>query len=691
MEKKSDTNSARLRFNILTIAIYLIGIVLLLQLFNLQIIHGEEYRAQSNTRLTRQTVLEAARGNISDRTGNALATTKMGIVLELYKSKIDTKTLNNTILDVINILQENGEKYVDNLPITVEPFAFTIPEEEKQIKWKKENELEEQLTAEQCFYELKEEYKIEQEDWQEARKIMTIRYEIEKEGYSSTKPLVIAEDISSNTTAKLNEQNGKFPGISTKTVPIRDYVKGSLASHIIGYIGRIDEDFYKANKDTYDMNDNIGRMGIEYVFEKYLKGKNGIKQIDMSVDGGVTDENIAKEAVQGSNVVLTIDANLQQVTENALKNNIEKINNGGFSSRYETNSGACVVMNVKTGEVLAMASYPVFEPGQFIGGISNEKWNEYTNTTTKPLTNRAIQVDYAPGSIFKMINAVAALESGVTTISEKINDTGIYPYYHKPKCWYYTDYHTGHGRLNVSGAIQKSCNYYFYEMGRRMGTPTLAKYASYFGLGKKTGVELPSEAEGHLPVENKQEPGNILSVAIGQGDNSYTVIQIAKYISMLCNGGKDIDVSLVKTIINAEGTEIPKQEINDYVKEKLGISEEKEEPLEIKKENLDAVLEGMRSVAMETGGTAANIFRDFAIEVGGKTGSAEAGNKTNAWFAGFAPFDDPEIAVVVVVENGGHGNYTAEAVREIMAEYFGMNAKRIEENMEAIPTTEIIR
>ena len=692
MERKNDTASTRLRFNILGTIIYLIGIVLLLQLFNLQIVHGEEYRGESNTRLTKETVLEAARGKMVDRTGIELASTQIVNSLELYKTKISNEELNTMLLEVATVLEQNGDSYTDNLPLSINPIGFTMETEEEQKKWKKEMEIDENATAEQVFEKLKEKYEITNENIEEVRKIMTLRYEINIQGYSSTSAIEIAENISETSLAIFNEQNAKFPGLSITQKPQRTYLKGNLASHVLGYMGRIETEEYEKNKDVYDMNDVVGTSGVEYVLEKFLRGTDGTKQIDMSVDGTVTDEYITKEAVAGNNVVLTIDAKLQQVVQDALKTNIEKIRNGGFSQQSDTAGGACIVMNVKIGEVLALASYPDFEPQAFIGGISSEKWNEYT-TNLMPLKNRAIQEANAPGSIFKMITAIAALESGVTNTTEQVYDSGVYRYYNqKLPCWYYTDYGVGHRWQNVSAAIKNSCNYYFCEMGQRLGIDKLVEYASGFGLGKKTGIELLGETAGTLATSLNNEPGNILNLSIGQGANSFSVIQMAKYISMVANGGKDLDVTIIKSVIDENGNEIPKEQVEEVVNERLGLEKTELKDMNIKQENLQAVLEGMKSVTTESGGTANSFFRGFDIEVGGKTGSAEVGNgKVNAWFAGFAPYEDPEIAVVVMVENGKHGSYTAEPVRDIIAEYFGMNLQEAQESMEAIPTVQVQR
>ena len=636
---------------------YALGIILLVQLFNLQILKGQEYRNQSNTRLTRESVLKAARGNILDRTGNAFVSNTMGFRLDLYKTKVDNQTLNETILNIIRILEKNGDKYYDNIPITVEPFAFTSQDEEYLKNWKKKMQFNEDASAEDCFYILKEKYEIQSNDIIEARKIMAIRYEISQNGYSSTKAVEICGNLSRESVLELSEKNTQFAGIDVTTEPIIQYTSGSLASHILGTIGKITQKELSETTNTYDMNDLIGKTGIQYVFEDLLKGKNGIRQIDMDIEGTITGEYIEQEAVAGSDVVLTIDSNVQAITEKALKDNITKISTGGFSSSSDANAGAAVVMNVKTGEILGMASYPDYEPQLFIDGISNEKYQEYQQTSA--LYNRAISGTYAPGSIFKMVTAIAGLETGAINTKTTINDTGVYPYAHKPVCWFYTEYRRGHGYLNVSNAIKHSCNYFFYEVGNRIGIETLEKYARYFGLGQKTQVELPSEASGKVASVSIADEegrtwylGETLSAAIGQSYNNFTPLQMAKYISMLANGGKNIDVTLIKTIIDSNGNEMSREEINDYVSKKLNFdSSNNTDDLNISPDNLKAVLEGMKGVTSEFGGTAYSTFAGFNIEVAGKTGTAQVGNKTNGWFAGFAPYDDPEIAIVVIVEN----------------------------------------
>lgn len=689
---KSKGRNDRIRYNIITILVYIIGIVLLVQLFNLQIIHGEEYRETSNTKLTRESILEADRGDIKDSSGTILATVDAQYSVVLYKTKVNNETLNNTILKLLNILSTNGDSYVDNFLIDVNPYRFKLEEEASQKKWKKANNIDEDATAEEAFNYFKDKYEITTENLDDARKILAIRYEISYKGYSNTKSIEIASNISRESLLQIKERNSEFPGVEVTEKSTRIYPLGNTASHIIGQIGKIESSELEGNEDTYNPNDIIGKAGIEYVFEKYLKGKNGVKQIDMNVDGTITDEHVSEEAVSGSDIILTIDSKLQAVTEEALKNNINKIANMGFSA----DAGAAVVLNIKTGEVLAMASCPDYNPSAFVNGIDTNTWNYYINGDTKPLENKAISAMYSPGSTYKMVTALAGLETGAITTKEKIRDTGIYRKYNSSwKCWNTS----GHGYLNVSEAIQHSCNYFFYEVGDRIGIDTLSKYSYYLGLGHKTGIELKGEISGVLASNQIAEqenrvwnPGETISAAIGQSYNTFTPLQMARYVAMIANRGKKLDVTIVKSIVRPDGSEVPRDEYENYVNDKLGLTPDNTEEMTFKEENINAILEGMRGVTSESGGTAYSTFRNFNIEVGGKTGSAQTGieGKTNAWFVGFAPFDDPEIAIVVFVRNGEHGSYTAEVARDIIAQYFGMNTNQIMEDTNAIPTVQII-
>ena len=412
----------------------------------------------------------------------------------------------------------------------------------------------------------------------------------------------------------------------------------------------------------------------------------------MDVNGTITGEYTTKEAIGGSDIVLTIDANLQRVTEEALANCINGIKSGQYSQVYDAKGGACVAMDVNTGEILAMASNPDFTPGNLYRGLTNAETEDYNNR--KVWRNKAIQDIFPPGSTFKMATAVAGLETGAITVNDYFNDTGIYVTGDDPSlwphCWIYDSYGYGHGRVNVIKAIERSCNYFFYETGSRVGIDTLAKYASHFGLGKKTGVELYGETKGILATRDSQEiwsARDTMSAAIGQATNTFTPIQMAKYISMIANGGKNIDVSIVKDVMNSDGTNETREEIENFVNKELGLTDTSsvDDGIVINPETLNIVKEGMRKVTEGEGGTASSVFNDFGVTVGGKTGSAETsrdeGGLVHAWFVGFAPYDNPQIAVIVIVENGGHGFYTADVVKAVMQEYFGTNRAGIDEDM----------
>ena len=651
MKEEKEPND-RIRYNILTTIIYIIGIILLIQLFNLQIVHGEEYRETSNSRLTRESVVRAARGTIKDRTGIELVRTETGYSVEIYSTKVSDEELNNSIKRFVEILESNKDEFVDNLPIEVEPFKFTMDSEDEQKTWKVNNNIDENADAEQTFNALKEKYEITESDNETARKIMAVRYEITRNGYSNTKSVIIARDISNTSAVQIREQNAKLSGMNVVTEPIVSYTSGSLASHVLGYVGAISAEEYETRKDTYRNDDIIGKDGIQKVFEEYLKGTDGIKQVDMTVDGAITSEYISEEAVAGSDVILTIDANLQKVAEDALEQNIKDIAAGEYGEEYNADAGAVVVMNVNTGEILAMASYPHYNPGRYA--------EEYdADDESGKYMNRAISGVYAPGSTFKMVVASAGLDTGEITTSTLINDNGIYPYGDRQACWYYRSYGVGHGYLNLTQAIKYSCNYFFYDLGYRLGIDTIAEYAGYYGLGKRTGIELLGEERGTVASrEYAESRGNgwyisdTLSAAIGQSYNSFTPIQMARYISMVANGGKNVDVTLIKSIINPDGTEVSKEEIESHTKETIGTENEVKEDLNISEENLDAIRKGMKGVTSEPGGTAYSTFSDFDIDIAGKTGSAQTGieGEAHGWFVGFAPYENPEIAVVVFVE-----------------------------------------
>ena len=689
----------KLRYNVLVVLVYVMGAILLGRLFFLQIIKGKEYRETSNTRLTRESTIEAARGSILDRNGKTLATTKTGYSIELYKTKIDNQTLNDTILKMVKVLEQNDDTYVNNFPITSE-YKYTMTSDDEIKKWKEQYKISEKASAKDCVYRFRDKYEISNTDMKDVLKIIAIRYEISTKGYSSTKSIKIAENISKTSAIQFNEQNADFPGINVTTQSIRTYTSGSLASHIIGYIGKIQEsELEKKLDEGYESNDYLGRTGVEYTLEKYLRGKNGVKQLDMSVDGTIEDEYIETEAVAGDDVTLTIDSELQGKTEEIISDAVASLKKKKKKSTF----GAAVVMNVKSGEVLAMASYPNYKPEIFVGGINQKDWNELKSNNA--LYDRASSGAYAPGSTFKMVTATAALEENKVSQTETVNDRGVYPYAHNPVCWYYTEYHRGHGNVNIKQALQKSCNYFFYEMGRRLGIDTLDKYAQFYGLGQKTGIELSSETAGTLASKEvaaqKKKTwylSDTLSAAIGQSYNSFSPLQMARYVSMVANGGNFVNATVVKNIKDVDGNEISKDEIRKSVNELLGQNTDSISDLKISQETLDTVRAGMRLVT-SPGGTAYSAFSSFGKSVAGKTGSAQAKSTSdgsdiaNGWFVGFTPYKNPEVAVVVILEDGAKDSFAAKTARKILEAYYNIdtNDNSEKENTKASSYTETQR
>lgn len=663
---------------VLKIAVYSVAVIFVITLFKLQIVEGKEYRETSEKKMLRTSTIEAPRGEIYDRNGVLLATNKLGFDLELYKTKITNTQLNDMIIKIINILEKNGDNVKET--ITVENGELVFYSENDKKKLYSTYEFEENMKTLDILEELYEKYDLTEYSEEDKLKILEVRYNIALNGYSLFKSIDFAENISYESVIMIEEIKSDLPGINIVVTPKRYYPNGTIAAHILGYVGSITEEELSNldDKEGYSINSSYGKMGIENSMEKYLKGKDGILRTQVDSMGIVNDEQIYEEPVSGNNVTLTIDYRLQKVAEENLKQVIYDISegNGTFKQYSDAASGAVVVLDVETAEVLAMASYPTFDPNEFIDGIDYSRWKEINNDSTKPMFNRAISGTYSPGSTYKMLVGIAGLETGNITVDEKITDTGIYEYGHHPKCWIYTSYRRTHGSINVSDAIKVSCNCFFYEVGRRMGIDEIVKFSRAFGLGSKTGVEIVGEKEGTIAGDNNTSEwylGDTLSAAIGQSYNSYTPVQLANYIATLSNGGKLNRVSLIKEVSSNDESKISKEELLEYIEKFTGIKFETSN-LDLKKENIDAITEGMKTVTSEVGGTSYITFKNSEIEVAGKTGTAQVSSGSdNGLFVGFAPADDPKIAVVAVIEHGGSGTYTANVVKPIMDEYFNIS------------------
>lgn len=670
MNTLSD-KSLRLRVIIIFLFIAAGFAACLVRLADLQLINGEDYRQKSENRLIRAYPIKAPRGEITDMYGRPLVTNKMGYFIQIQSVDKENTGLNETLYSLLKITEENSVEYINDFPIKGENFEISFSDENtaeenesKFKKWKRDNEIGENYNAKQVVDYFAEKYKIpERYSPVEALNVISVRYTMGLRGFNITTPFVFAKDVDNITLQKIREHSHLLPGVSVEIEPIREYVNGSMAAHILGRTGIIYAEEYKELKDKgYGINDVIGKDGLEKVLEKYLKGSDGYKKVEQTKSGNVSQVLSVKETETPNYAVLTLDSKLQAITEAALK---EQIAETAKHKGKDCRSGAAVAVEISTGGVLAMASSPDYSPSEY-----NSSYNELLKDSTKPLFNRALNGAYTPGSTFKPLTAIAALEEGIITPKTIIEDKGIYKYYapsYQPTCLIWKNSRTTHGKINVSQAIGKSCNYFFYEAGRLLTINKIDEYAKYFGLGEVTGIEL-SETTGILAgpeyrkkMDMEWYPGDTLQAAIGQSDNMFTPAQLASYVSTIINKGKRLRLHLVNEVREYKTGNIV------YKSEPEVISEH-----EISDTTLNAVKDGMRRVTED--GTASAVFADFPIEVAGKTGTAEVyGGSDTVLFVGFAPYNNPQIAVAVVLEHGATSSYAAKVAKSMFECYLGID------------------
>lgn len=682
------------RYGILAISIILMVMLIVLQLANLQIVKGGEYDEMSQRKLLKERRVIAPRGNIVDRYGVPIAVNSQGFTVELVKTKIEPDALNLMLLKIANIFEKNNDAYYRSLGkyININPFSYgtAINQSETKLnKWLgemavKQRDLEQLTSPEQVFKYLRDiKFKIGAGYTdEEAYKIMGLRYEMLIRGYSALNPLSLAKNVSKETVAELEEKQREFPGVTTGVEPMRKYIDAQAAAHLIGYLGNINENDYKRLKDEgYGMNDLIGQKGVERSAEKYLKGKDGLKRIEVDISGRLTEELNQNPATPGNDVYLTIDMKLQKTAMESLENKITELNKMYDGKKYfgDTFAGSVVAMDVNTGEILAMASYPSFDPSVFLKGSDDKEAEELkvqwlTDNQNKPTRNRAIQDIFAPGSTFKPLVGIASLEEGALTPNERVLDEGetVIGGWNF-KCLEYRDYGWAHGYLNLKEALGNSCNIFFHKIGVRTGIDNLDKWAKYFGLGEKTGIDVDSESEAKGIRANKEykktvykddwRPADTAQASIGQIFHAYTPLQLTNYTASIANGGKRFKPYLIKKVTKYDGSLV------------METSPEFEQ-IPVKEETIRTVKAGMVAVANANDGTAVDVFRDFKFKVAGKTGTAETGERnhsSNGLFIAYAPENDPKIAVAVVIERGAWGANASPVVKDILAEYFNLN------------------
>jgi len=671
--KKQGSPNGRLYLLMLIIALIFVGFAV--RLMSVQIVHGSEYKERVQQGVTYRQQVQPSRGEIFDRYGRPFAVNKVSYDIVINVAYLPIKERNAVIQKIIQLMDEEGQEWIDNLPVSAsEPFSFTSgPDADSQIKQMKKiaGNLTADTSAQVTMEQLLERYDLhEMEDKTLARKIAGVRYEMERTGTNSTTPYTFAEDISMDLVVKIQEYSFDMPGIEIAQSTTREYVDGELGSSFIGITGYISADEYEeVDKTLYQYSDRIGKNGLEKAAELILKGSRGTREILVDSKGNVLSSTVTEEATPGNSVITTIDKDLQQAALDGLKDQIAHMQNtmaeddGGLA-----NAGAVVAVDVKSGEILAMANYPTYDLSDYYTNYS-----ELANDSMRPLFNRAAQGTYVPGSIFKPVVGTAGLINGIIDRDSKVECTHIYTRFldYQPKCL------GNHGYIDLNFALTVSCNIFFYDVGYQLGIDEIGDYARQLGLGVSTGIEI-EEATGrvsspelfealraHNDPPETWSAGNVLQASIGQLDNKFTPLQLASYTATLANNGQRMKLHLIK-------------EVKDY---NLEETIEVVEPVvlntvEADEEVWDAVREGMISVSRDTTyGSSRYYLGSYPITVASKTGSPQANGTTDATFICYAPAEDPEIAIAVVIENGSSGQKAAPVALSILNEYFGFSTE----------------
>lgn len=639
------------------------------KLYDIQITNNNYYEQQNSAVSKYNVQIEAARGKIVDRNGNVLVTNRQGnsIIIDAayFPSAKENEARNEIILNLIAVFEKNGEEWAQNLPLKITKkgkIAFKTDKDSKKeiitMKSKDMLNLQHYATAQNCFDAMVEKYGLESFDKKTALKIGNIRYELTRMLFSIDNPVSIAEDVSDLTVAEIKEGKEKFLGADVKIVAYREYEDSTIAPHILGTVRKINAEEYSQLKDKgYKITDEIGESGIEKAMEEQLRGVPGEKTITIDTNGNVHEE-ITKEPIQGNTVVLTIDKNLQVVAQNSIKSACDKVS-------LASSAGAVVVEDCNSGEVLAAASYPSYDLNDYY-----EKYEQLSKNPRNPLWSRFALGAYAPGSTFKPAMAAAALQEGVINSSTTFYCSSVFKYYDQEfGCL------DAHGYQNVDRSLRNSCNIFYYNVATKLGINKMNHYAAMFGLGEKTGVEIP-ESTGILAGPAEREAagrlwlgGDTVQAAIGQSDNLFTPLQLCNYSATIANGGTRYQMHFVKAIISsADGTVTQKEsKILDTI--------------EISSSNLNLVHKGMRAVAVE--GNVNTVFNSKKYTVACKTGTsqvigANGAKRNNGFLITFAPYKNPEISVASVVELAGSGTETASATADILNYYYSNspNAKK---------------
>ncbi len=671
-------NRERLRLILLGICFWMVLGAFTLRLVQIQIVDGSYYLAQQQRGSSRTQVIKAARGEILDRNGEPLSYNAPCYNILFDRALTSSDADNETILRLIRLLRQSGESWIDNLPLVIENGGAVFTDDATAVdRLRTHLETNTYALAPDVFYWLCERYHLtepanpdtewyaelseEQRLWlgslsvQDIRDIGAVRYEMERKGYSLATRYTFAENVSLETAIDIRQTGYSFPGVDVVETARRAYRDGGLAPHIVGRIGAIFADeleSYLSQDKGYTRDDLVGKEGIERTFEPTLRGTDGVRRIDLDASYRVIGIEEEKPAVPGNSVVLTLDKSIQRAAAEALEAEIRYLNETAPPGEgKEANAGAVVAIDIKSSELLAAVTYPSYNLETYS--------TDYAANAANPLypfLNRAFSGVYAPGSCFKPVTGIAGLAEGVIAPETKVNCQHVYTFYapgYQPTCLGY------HGLFTVTDALRHSCNVFFYDTGRQLGIERINEYARALGLGSLTGIEL-SEASGTQCDPDTVFPGDALQAAIGQLDNGYTPVQLANYCATIARRGVRTRLKLVKSISSyydwRDVLETPKTEVLSD----LGLPDSLYDP----------IFEGMVQATHDPRGTAYSRLGNYPLTVASKTGTPQTHEFPNSTFICFAPAEDPQIAIAVVIEKGWHGYTGAPVARKVLDAYF---------------------
>lgn len=674
------------RVGVLILLIAVMSGIFGVRLYDVQVTQASQVDHTPSGSHTYRTRVTAARGEILDRNGKVLIGNRASYNLTLiYAIVFSAENPNENLRKLTNLCNELGLEMTDHFPVTMEkPYTYTT--NEYSSTWNSyfktfldERGWDSDISAPQLIRRLKDTYHLPA-DWteEETRRVISIRYELDLRRWTSLPTYVLLNDVDSVSLAAITELN--IPGVNVETSTVRQY-NTTYAAHILGRIGLMNAEEYEIYKEKdYAMDAYVGKEGLEKAFEDDLHGTDGLRVTTISADGTVLEEYYKTMPQAGKNIELTIDIDLQKVSEDALKAHILSLR----EDDGDAEGGAVVVQQVKTGQILACASYPTFDPATY-----SQKYNELLETDFAPLYNRALQAAYPPGSTYKMVTTIASIDSGTIGRWVEIEDKGIYRRFedvgYTPRCMLYTTAGATHGYVNAMEALAVSCNYYFYEVGYQTGITKIDEVAKALGLGEATGVELDESVGRRANAETKKllyskgydgwYDADTVAAAIGQSENRFTPMQLACYTSALANHGTRYKATFLQRVLSSDYSELL-YESTPVVASQLNISDEA----------YAAYTEGMRLSVTWANGTSHYYLGDYDVAVCAKTGTAEHGGNgsDNAAYVLYAPADDPQIAIAVYVEKGTPGSRLAKVARAILDAYFSTSS-----NVDSVPAENI--